>query len=397
MKIVVSGGWGYRNLGDDAILDSTIKLLKQRYDNCDITVLTYDIEDSKIHADTNENVKLSFCAHALVDKGVCNYRFQKINYSYSVSEKIYYKLFDRLVESSWWFERAKKSAVFSELESLIQEADLFIMAGGGYFNEKWLAKTLSHIYELELAIRYDVPFYIIGPTIGSFSPHIADKIKTVFSKAKKISVRDDNSYEEVNKYHDDVKLIPDIALSSWITNEKIKDKKLGVIFTNTSIPLKNKLAMAINKFIKDNPDWRIELYLSRRWKYDFIHTFNLQEELAYLGVNAKICIPTSFLDLEIELASCSVVVSENLHGLILAARNKTPVIAINDYEVGSPNYKKFVAFLKQVKSDSLFINSDSDLNLFVKQLNNILLTDDAIQYLNEFRLTVKTCNLDFMK
>ncbi len=53
------------------------------------------------------------------------------------------------------------------------------------------------------------------------------------------------------------------------------------------------------------------------------------------------------------------VISENLHGLVLAARNLVPVIAVNDYRVGSPNFKKFNAFLAQSSSEDLFFNSQT--------------------------------------
>ena len=40
-KIILSGGWSYGNLGDEAILMSSVKLLHQRYPDYVIVVLLY--------------------------------------------------------------------------------------------------------------------------------------------------------------------------------------------------------------------------------------------------------------------------------------------------------------------------------------------------------------------
>lgn len=42
MKIVLSGGWGYGNLGDEAILRATVRILNKIYVNPQITVLSFN-------------------------------------------------------------------------------------------------------------------------------------------------------------------------------------------------------------------------------------------------------------------------------------------------------------------------------------------------------------------
>ena len=46
-NIILSGGWGYGNLGDDAILLSSVRLLRDKFPNARINILTYCIRDSK--------------------------------------------------------------------------------------------------------------------------------------------------------------------------------------------------------------------------------------------------------------------------------------------------------------------------------------------------------------
>ena len=47
MKIILSGGWGYGNLGDDAILYSSIKLLRDKFPDSTIVVLSYNIPETE--------------------------------------------------------------------------------------------------------------------------------------------------------------------------------------------------------------------------------------------------------------------------------------------------------------------------------------------------------------
>lgn len=396
MKIVISGGWGYRNLGDDAILASTIELLQIKYPDCHIDVLTYDTDDSKVHK--SASVDLHRCAHAYIDFNVCEYRYPIINKDYSIPKKIYYKLADPVIESKWWFDYQVRKGSLSKLETLIRNADLFIMAGGGYFNEKWMAKVRSHLWELETAHKHQVPFYIIGPTIGTFPAQMTAEISKVFMAAQRISVRDDSSFSEVSRYRSDLTLIPDIALSTWLdTPQKFSVDTIGITFTNNSPKLQANLVAALSGFVAQHPDWRIKLFISRRWKYDFANAMKLQRQLFDKGIDAEIVFSASYHRLEEGLAACKLVISENLHGLILAARNLVPVIAINDYPVGSPNYKKFIAFLKQSNSDSNFINEQKSIQDIVELFNLVLSEMNTKKVeLQGLRLKVREQNIAFL-
>lgn len=395
MRIVISGGWGYRNLGDDAILDSMIKLLLNCYENCTIDVLTYDVADSAIHQ--NARVSLHPAVHARMDFNACEIRYPIVNKDYPLFKKIAYRLFDRLVDSQLWFDLCKQSGCFIQVEKIIQGADLFIMSGGGYFNEKWLSKTRSHLYELQLAQKHNVPFYILGPTIGSFSEQMTRQIGEIFSKAQKISVRDDSSYAEVKPFKDTISLIPDVALSTWLPEQvNYENKTIGIIFTNNDSRLQAKLVAALEILVKQQPDWQIKLFISRRWKYDFANAMKMQKQLLVKNIDAEVIFPASFRKLEEGLAACKLVISENLHGLILAARNLVPVIAINDYPVGSPNYKKFIAFLKQSDSQGCFINNESNIEA-IGQILRISIDSslDKENIFNRLRLQVRDANHSF--
>ena len=46
-NILISGGWGYGNLGDDAILLSTIKLTRSKFPNAKLHIFSYSPNETK--------------------------------------------------------------------------------------------------------------------------------------------------------------------------------------------------------------------------------------------------------------------------------------------------------------------------------------------------------------
>ena len=359
MRIVVSGGWGYGNLGDDAILDATIQVLRRRFSGCEIDVLTYDLDDSRAHQ--NVDVKLHYCLHRSIDRGSCRIFCSSIDADSSRVQRAILRAKFALTETAVWFNYAVCNEDSKRVESVIKGADLYVMAGGGYFNEMWLSKTRSQLRELSIANKNKVPVYIIGPTIGKFEGELNNQVETSFSSAKIVTVRDLHSLADAEKMSRNVKLIPDIALSSWLpaAGAVSDDQVLGVVFNNQSAAFQQKTATGLAGFLLKNPSWRVVLYVSRLWRYDYIAATRLQRELARSGVSSAIVLSSDFRELERGLGSSRIVVSENLHGLILAARNLVPVLAVHDYPEGSPNYKKFIAFLGQSESQKYCISSKS--------------------------------------
>jgi polysaccharide pyruvyl transferase WcaK-like protein len=358
MRIVISGGWGYGNLGDDAILDSTIQVLRRRYSGCEINVLTYDLDDSRAHL--NIDVRLHHCLHRSIDRGSCRLFCSSIDADSSRIQRAILRVKFALTETAVWFNYAVRNDDSKNVERVIKDADLYVMAGGGYFNEMWLSKTRSQVRELSIANKNNVPVYIIGPTIGKFEGALNNQVKAIFSIAKIVTVRDLHSLADAEKMSRNVKLIPDIALSSWLPAAAMSDEKvLGVVFNNQSADFQQKTASGLAAFLLKNPNWQVVLFVSRLWRYDYIAATRLQRALASTGVSSAIVLSSDFRELERGLGSSRIVVSENLHGLILAARNLVPVLAVNDYPEGSPNYKKFIAFLGQSESQKYCISSKS--------------------------------------
>jgi polysaccharide pyruvyl transferase WcaK-like protein len=375
MKIVVSGGWGYGNLGDDAILDSTIRQLQMQFPGCECVVLTYSLHDSAIHA--TQRVKLRLGIHALTDGGGCEIFRPAMTEDYGLRKKAWVKAKYAVTETEAWFKFASQPSVLRELEAELASADLFVMSGGGYFNEKWMNKTRAQVLELRLAAKAGVPSIILGPTIGRFTGTFRAEIEGCFRKAQLITVRDEFSFAEAEQWSDCVSVVPDIALGNWLP-PGAHPQGLGIVFTSQDAAFRQRTALAIKRFQGLLQEaWPVRLFLTRRWKYDLRAAISFQEDLQAQGVACELVMPSNFQALEQGLAACRLVISENLHGLILAARNLVPVVAINDYPPGSPNFKKFIAFLSQSNSQELFFNAMSSDEAIAAQLIELADTSEA--------------------
>jgi polysaccharide pyruvyl transferase WcaK-like protein len=360
MKIVISGGWGYGNLGDDAILDATVKQLRSAFPSAECSVLTFDTFDSAVHA--GDSVSLHAGVHAFTDGHGCSVFMPGLDSDFGRLARLSQRLRYRVTESRPWFEFASRASGVSNVIHRIAAADLFVMSGGGYFNERWLNKSRAQLLEIRAAASAGVPFAVLGPTIGKFAGPLRTEIEGLFRQAKLVTVRDEFSFSEASQWHPNVQVIPDIALGTWLDHASPEDH-IGVIFTSQDAQFRSRVASALSSFLAaDARGLRVKLLLSRRWKYDLKAAIAFQTDLQRAGVASELVLPSSFSDLERCLSSCRMVISENLHGLILAARNQVPVVAVNDYENGSPNFKKFIAFLAQSESQDLFFNARHSIN-----------------------------------
>ena len=356
MKVILSGGWGYKNIGDDLILSSTIKLLKNLDSAIEIIVLTYDNHDSISHL--SQGVVLKPSLHKLIDCQAARYRWRDINENISIFDTYVGKLLRVIDNSKLNILRIIKYKS-SKFENSLNGADLFIMCGGGYFNEGWASKTYSHIKELEIAQNLGIPTAVLGPSIGKLTSRQKNMVKNVFDKSKALIIRDEASLETLKNEGLSAKILSDIAITDWIT---VQAKNIDQI-SNIGITINSRCNDFIEILAEDISQYSLEhkleisLVITRKWQTDFESAQNLMNILLKKNIRTKIVIPSDHVELDLVMSRFDLVISENLHGLISAARNLIPVIAINKNDTGSPNYKKIVAFLSQAGFDGQQIDN----------------------------------------
>lgn len=370
MKVILGGGWGYGNVGDDLILASTIDMLDNVLNIEEFTVLTYDKIDSSTHLLT-PRVKLENSIHSYVDIGNTKYKFCKIGNQKNLHTNIMERVTKRIGDSKLFFEKCISKHI-EHFNGLFESHDAYIMCGGGYFNEKWLSKFRSQLKEIKIAQDKGLKTMIIGPTIGRIPKHLTKDAFDIFSKVDKVIVRDLSSKNTLSELGVKSIILSDIAMSCW----EVKEPKLlegvtniGIAYTSNKSKLENIIVNDLVRLYQEfNKNIVYTFIITRQWNGDIVSGMSIMEALKKEGIYSKIIIPSEHISLENEMLKFDMVISENLHGLISASRNLIPVVAINDYAEDSPNGKKFKGFLEQFDISDYYINSSSEEGLLFEKL-----------------------------
>lgn len=350
-KILISGGWGYANLGDDAILISTIDLVREKYKEAEITVMTFNpIETKRMVTDTN--IKVVKSIHRELSKDIS---FKRLRVSkdpnnvncYSQREltsfENLYRKFEFKISNVLSYVKFKIYSKYPQLTSsakYFKNVDLFIQAGGGYFIEQWKDSLYSRVLELNIANRFRVKTLVIGQSIGPFDNLKMRQIAISGLKhANVLSIRDVDSFTELSSYGLNPVLVPDTVLSQ--SNFGYNRKSTLAIILGSHLLQEKEMDIFLDALsqIPDDSVTEIKILVSRLWDPDIKNATYLYDRLKS-NPNVKLIIPESYSQLQHELGECKLLISQNLHGLILAWRAGCACISIN-------NKRKFISFMEQ--------------------------------------------------
>jgi len=362
MKIGISGGWRYGNLGDDAILAALSNLLDEVAPRADHRVFTYDVDEMSKYAQLIKRVTLHSSFHADIDFGSSRGMYRSVYAPVSDSGSFRRALFyGRKRLADCYGSEFMASVRHRKLAVSLDDLDLFVLGGGGYFNEFWWSSAVAHLCELECVAKRGIPFVVAGPTFGVFkNASFKRRLSAVLRKSKAIFVRDEPSLADLHALGVDAQVIPDIALTSFTRYAaRQPQRKIGIVLTTTDERILDTMVRAIAAVSREQPDLQFGLHLTRLWQHDLHSISGLQKRLTKFGIDATIHIPNSYTELETRLPECSAVVSQNLHGLILATRNCVPVVTVNDWAKDSAHDRKFSAFVRQIGGEKSVVNSHS--------------------------------------
>lgn len=174
-KIVICGNYGATNLGDEAILDGILKLVKLADSKNEVTVLAPDYRT----AESVHKVK----ALPILPCGLKSF-------------------IKGLFGGTIW-----------KTIDAIRKCDLFILGGGGLFTDEKLMAIIIWSMQAKFAQIFKKPVFCLGQSVGPLSTSFG-KIKTaeVFKKSFKITVRDNMSADLLEGFGiDQVNVLADPA------------------------------------------------------------------------------------------------------------------------------------------------------------------------------------------
>lgn len=334
MKVIISGGWSYGNIGDEVIARATMFLSEKYFENEEIIYTSYDPEDF-----FRQHKKKAI-------KSVHRYWDDVEN------ENI------RIYESTEYYIKKLK---LQEYEDLFDENTLLIMSGGGYFMSAWLKQFFCRILEIEIAKKKGAKVAVIGQSIG---PIVGEKnteiFKSTIQKCDYINVRDKKSYALVCSVmpKDKVNLGADLAIiidEVFPQYRNIKDKKtinvtsmglakyVSINDVRTSYSTWNKILNLITfKYYRYVYNFRkLTTKLCNNAKVQFILSTKWESYLKFTQKISKKIPKTRYTihsDINVEqmcelIASGAYTISTKLHPIIISSAYGIETVAI------SYNYK----------------------------------------------------------
>lgn len=305
-KIVISGWYGFGNIGDEAILQAMIDIFVKEYPNCEITVLSYKPEYTK--------------------------KTQKVEAVYQIPIHGI-KTWVKNIILLRWIETLK----------VIKDCDIFVMGGGGFLSDWQSEVPQGWLKQMKIAKFFGKKTMIYGIGAGPFLTEkgkketkyyidnfvdevtVRDKeshrqLKDVVGVNKNINIKiDPVALMDVSQYKLDCKFDNSIALiyteyfnSKYFTQDHQKKwpllfeafcKQIDAVIDNNMIP---KLVF----FQKD-----IEFDLANK----FLEIYSDKILIEY---------PNNYQEAILILSNSKAIISFRLHGNILAYALKKPFLPI---------------------------------------------------------------------
>ncbi len=190
-QILVAGGYGYGNVGDEAQCNETLKILKHRYPEYQILNLTPTPDFSySQHPEYSHD----FASRVLFfNQGNKNNCFDirgwgdKIRFAFSA---LLILLNAYLVKRDWplLFINARKARMLQ----CLKEASLLYFSGGGYLTGPTLSRLWDGMLLCRLCRIFKTPVVMSGQTIGLWGSRLNRWLAgRAFRKVKLITLRDD--------------------------------------------------------------------------------------------------------------------------------------------------------------------------------------------------------------
>lgn len=179
-KIYVSGGWGYGNRGDNAILEGTLQAFRDSLPDATLTISSFSSEE----IEANHGLPTTPSMHALL-------------YGSRIGG-----LWNRLSLRLWEWSRRRfpLSKAMQKMADALKRHDVVLLAGGGYFNDGWRSMRAAQYATIRLAHHAGTPVVLCAQTLGHFTDQsIAGDLRRHLALVHEIAVRDKRSVETARK------------------------------------------------------------------------------------------------------------------------------------------------------------------------------------------------------
>ncbi len=348
INITILGYHGFGNCGDEAILLAMKNNIKKLYDNANITVLSFNPENTK---------------------------------------------------SLYGINAVNRFSIFGVFKAILK-TDILIAGGGTLLQDETSTRSLIYylsIIYLAKLLRKKVMLYSngIGPVHGEFNKKL---IKKVINKIDLITLRDEFSKEELLKIGVDklpIHVTADPAFTLNSTNIEVDE-----IFKKENIDTDKKLIGISIRTWKNDEDFidklsKLSNYILDKYDYNIVlipmqHSMDLNiSKRLYKKINREnvYVLEGNYLSEEVlaVIGKLDMLISMRLHTLIFAGVEEVPLAGIV-YDPKISNY------LNLLNMPSLGNCKNLDLDFIKNQIDDMISNRD--EYLKKLQITSKKLKED---
>ena len=260
-KILVVGGYGYKNTGDEAQLNANLKMLKKEFPDYLIKVLTPNQRYTYLEHEqclVGEAPRVAFFNQGESQLYKLDTPFKRIKFLI-IGFLLYINAYLIRAGLSTFLLTAKRAALLYEMFS----SDGVFFSGGGYLTEKTLSRLWDGIFLIRIADVFKVPVFLSGQTIGVWSGKFTKIFaKWGLSKAKIITTRDpEDSLLELRKIGIEGKHIFSTFDDATFCEKLKDDKQIRRILINVGLS-ENDLSSGF--FVMNFHYWSLNTQEDRR-------------------------------------------------------------------------------------------------------------------------------------
>ena len=246
LKVLIAGGYGYGNPGDEAQVAADLEYWRNAVPDCRITMLTPD-------ESTTEGIHGTYGIRTEIAPRVVFFNANRKPYYNRSSQRFKCRFFllapllllnARLIRAG--LPVFAIPASYARLLDVIYNSDILFLAGGGYLTGMTLSRLWDNMLLIRLADAFGVPVILSGQTIGVFKDRLSRLLaKWGLKKAKLIYLRDGSAskkdLESIGIAGDKVECTFDDALFF----QAAKTEEVFRVLTNNNIDT-NKPYIVVN-------------------------------------------------------------------------------------------------------------------------------------------------------